>query len=407
MKRTIFCTALMVGIAGFTITTTPAALAQTFDKNWTGLAGNGNWFTNGNWLENAYPVAGDTVRIDGSDGVALDINIEDADAECESIVMDHANILLKGRKLTLGLTGAATSNDITFGQILFFEDNANGRSAQLVLRNWVTFTGGGRLFASKDYNDNHPGYIERANWQADGGIKTLDDFDVEGHFVLYVSVYHDGDFFGVQKPATMIFGNDADPFDPELEISGAALNDETFTCNAGTMKFYQMKFAATAPKWYVYGYYIGGAYTGTIFATGQHNNVPNDIDMGRYSLLEVRDDQTFNGKLHMHSSDTKVLVHDGKLVSFEARAVTQTASPAAPLGAAGGRCHGDGLASPCRLRPAAPRAPRAAPAPAQAPASSNPPRASRPPAGGHSISRSLHLSISRSLDLSMLPKYNS
>jgi hypothetical protein len=118
-------------------------------------------------------------------------------------------------------------------------------------------------------------YIERADYEADGGIKVLEDFDVIGHITLYVSVYHNGGDFGVfSDKDTMVFGNDGDPFDPDLEISGASLNAKVFTASRGKIKFYQMKFAGTAPKWLIQGEFVGGALTGTTFATGQITNVP-------------------------------------------------------------------------------------------------------------------------------------
>jgi hypothetical protein len=178
----------------------------------------------------------------------------------------------------------------------------------------------GRLYAHATDNTYVRPYIERIDYESDGGIKTFNDFDVEGHFTLYVSVYHDGDYFGVtSEKDTMIFGNDADPFDPDLEISGASLNNETFTAHRGKIIFYQMEFDNTAPKWLASGISLGGSLTGTIvLQSGQITNVPNDIHLQQFSLLEIHDDQAFNGKLYMETNETKVRVKDGAAATFVA-----------------------------------------------------------------------------------------
>jgi hypothetical protein len=154
----------------------------------------------------------------------------------------------------------------------------------MLVRNWVCFTGTGRLYAHAPENADYRPVIRRQNSYSDSGIKTLDDFDVRGHLTLLVSVYHDGDEFGVwSEKNTMSFGDTTDVFDPDLKISGAALNDETFTAYWGKIEFVQMEFASTAPRWYAVGGYIGGGNSyGTIIASAERNNVPNDVRRPRF-----------------------------------------------------------------------------------------------------------------------------
>lgn len=142
--------------------------------------------------------------------------------------------------------------------------------------------------------------------------------DVVGNFTLLVSVHHDGDYFGVNvKDDVMVFGNETD-YEPELVISGASLNDEAFTADSGRIEFRHVEFAATAPKWIISGVDIGVVVAGSMLADGLKNDVPNDIEMERYSRLEVGDDQTFNGKLWMKAKDTKIQVADETTATFVA-----------------------------------------------------------------------------------------
>jgi hypothetical protein len=80
-----------------------------------------------------------------------------------------------------------------------------------------------------------------------------------------------------------------------------------------------MKFASTAPKWRATGgSHPSGFPHGTIVTKAQRNNVPNDIDLESYSVLEVQYDPTFNGRLHMHDEPSKVRVKDGAAATFVA-----------------------------------------------------------------------------------------
>jgi hypothetical protein len=243
--------------------------------------------------------------------------VTEDDDVCRTVDLFYAKIIINGGILTTGEDGVETTSFLDDKSEIRFQDNGGTAQATLFIRNWVEFIGDGRIIADPDENGTHRPFIQRADSLEDSGIKVVGDLRVIGHMTLEVGIHHDCFEFGVFDPdATMIIGTTSDQYDPALEISGDALNAATFKASLGTIEFVQMTFASTAPKWTIRGDFIDGS--GTIVATAQFTNVPNDIDLERYSLLEITGDQTFNGKLHMQNKDTKILVKDGAVATFEA-----------------------------------------------------------------------------------------
>lgn len=297
------------------------ALAQ-YDREWVGTSLQHDWNNANFWDPTGVPEAGEDILIhaDFPADITVEIYEGDSAAECESITIDGgAKLKIIGNSLTIGDDNNPTTTTIDDGSQIQFLEGEN-EPAVLYVRNWVSFTGNGRLFAHGPDNADYRPVIHREDSYSDSGIKTLDDFNVRGHLTLLVSVYHDGDEFGVwSEKNLMIFGDNTDVFDPDLEISGASLNDETFTAYYGKIRFVQMEFDSTAPKWFAAGGDIGGGtFHGTIETYAQRNNVPNDIDLESYSILNVFYDLTFNGNLHMHDKPTKVRVEDGAAATFVA-----------------------------------------------------------------------------------------
>lgn len=293
-----------------------SAMAQTYDKTWTpeppGL--DLRWSNPLNWAPvEEVPQPGETVFIENSY-----VFISEEDAECKSITMVDSVLTIDDLTLTLGDDNAETTTTLADSEIRLFGSES---PARIVVRNWVRFAG-----VDDDLNPDTPRmtafgsvFVERAGGDAPGiGMRTDGDMDVEGDFWLQVSVDHQGDFFGADK-TTMIFGTDTD-VDPDYVISGASLNAAAFTAASyGRIEFHQMQFASTAPKWIADGLFDEpNPYTASIYAKGQKNNVPNDIELEQYSRLEIEYDQTFNGKLWMKAKDTKIVVSDGTTATFEA-----------------------------------------------------------------------------------------
>lgn len=289
------------------------------DIVWNGDGNGIDWNDEENWDEDRRPEAGDDVTISVGFPGELDVVIREFgeldDAACETLdVDDGVTLLIKAVKLTLGSATADTTSDID--GVLTFEQVGFQRGT-LEIHKWVTFPGDGEISARQlTMGGVIRGQITRAG--SDGrGIKLEGDFDMIGTIDVLVSLDHQGDLVGVfSDKDVMRFGND-DAYSPELQISGAILNDETITASEGIVEFRLVKHMSTAPSWLVEGHILHN-HTGTIVVSNivNGNGLPNNILMDRSSLLDVRVDMSSTGKLTFEKNCT-IRVAAGKTVTFE------------------------------------------------------------------------------------------
>ena len=233
-------------------------LAETI--TWNGEGAFGQWNDGDNWDLDRVPAPGDAVIITTPGKTLLDVIIEShggsTDGACETLDLSAGvSLLIRGVMLTLGEVDTPTTSQLD-GAITF-ELVGQNDIAYLAIHDWVTFEGSGKIFANQsDLGGPHQGSIIRADSPAGGiGIRLRETIDMIGSLDVWVSVDHQGNSVGVfSEKDVMRFGEPfVDPYDPELEISGLILNEETITASRGKVEFHQIVCASTAPKWLVKG----------------------------------------------------------------------------------------------------------------------------------------------------------
>ena len=74
----------------FFVAGTIAAISQTWGNSWTGIAGDGDWFTGGNWSANHYPAGGEDAILSGGSPVVL---LTNTTADLSSFTIGSATLI--------------------------------------------------------------------------------------------------------------------------------------------------------------------------------------------------------------------------------------------------------------------------------------------------------------------------
>jgi hypothetical protein len=156
-----------------------------------------DWNRPFNWDQERVPEAGDDVVLVApfkEPAHVVEVREGDDPAECKTIMVSNASVSLIGNSLTLGEDSGPTTSTVT-GQI-YLRQGAS-QPATLYVRDWVEFSGTGKIEATLGQNNNYRPSIERLTADEDSGIKTSNAFDVVGHI-------HVGGLQRAQLPADVV-----------------------------------------------------------------------------------------------------------------------------------------------------------------------------------------------------------